>query len=260
MKKILIAFILSNIFLLANQFPILKSEDRVTNEIAEKSLAYFKEYKEWQIKGHKEWLEAEKKWLEHRKDKEGNKDYSRISPKYNPEITYEEYREKGYLTNWLVWQVNLEDTIWNTLIQVPQGTKMCGIETPEYKGGTGGKGTWDLKSRLDYIKEASRGRKMLPDEWISPLVLKYLNSTCQIDAILLGSKRDDNKIREEIEKIEKINAGLLHNSNDSTTGGGKLLLFFIAIACFFAFISGEILGKRTGSILFNLILFKWLSK
>ncbi|WP_418181404.1 hypothetical protein ACNSOL_11935 (plasmid) [Aliarcobacter lanthieri] len=265
MKNIFISFILLSGLSFAQQFPILKIEDRITNELIERSEKYFKEYQEWQKEEHKKWIEEEKKWK-----KLGNKDYSRVRPKMNPNITYEEYREKGYLGNWLVSQVDLEDTIWGKLITVPQGTRMCGDQAPKPNGGIGGRGTWDLESRLDFIKETSRGYKMLPDEWISSLELKYINSACQINSLIIGPDKDIKKLKEEVEKIEKINVGLADDTTDSGEffKGIKLALFLFIFLWFiaFGFRGFKFWGKKEKPqgkedySFFNYMMYKWWFK
>lgn len=240
MKKLFVIFLLIGEFLFGNQYKVLKIQDRVTNELVEKSEKDFQGYKEWLKEEDKKWLEAKK----------NNPSHSKISPRLNnPNISYEEYREKGYLGNWLIWQVDIEDTIWGKLITVPSSeSKEC------Y-----GKHIENKKQRLDFIKETSRGYKILPDEWISSLELQYINSACNINSSILGPNKDKNKLRAEIERIKHKNEGLGDNSKASFNGLG-LLFFMLILAWFFAFIFGGIAGRGANSMLFNIIMLKWLFK
>lgn len=251
MKKLFVIFLLIGVFLFGNQYKVLKIQDRVTNELVEKSEKDFQGYKEWLKEEDKKWLEAEK----------NNPRHSKISPRLeNPNISYEEYREKGYLGNWLIWQVDIEDTIWGKLITVPSsGSKAC------Y-----GKHIENKKQRLDIIKEISRGYKILPDEWISSLELQYINSACNINSLILGPNKDKNKLRAEIERIEKINAGLSNDTKDRDEffRGLKLALFMFIFLWFIAFgVKGfNFWGKKEKSqdsenySFFNYMMYKWWFK
>lgn len=286
MKKIIAILILLNGFVFSNttdvvtselvedfnNFRPIKKEYRVTSELVERAEKDFLGYKEWLKEHDKKWLEAEKKWLENRKGKEGHKDYSRSHPRYNPDITYEEYREKGYLGNWLRAQVDFKKTVWADLIKVPQGTRMCGDGEPEYRGGIGGRKTWDLKSRLDYIERNSIGNKLLPDEWITPVVLKYINSACQLDINILSLERDFNKIKAEVERIEKINNGEVKNKNKDAEEMFTGLKYAFVLFIFFWFIlfgfnGFKFWGKRKENVqvnsdnsLFNYMMYKFWFK
>lgn len=251
MKKLFVIFLLIGEFLFGNQYKVLKIQDRVTNELVEKSEKDFQGYKEWLKEEDKKWLEAKK----------NNPSHSKISPRLNnPNISYEEYREKGYLGNWLIWQVDIEDTIWGKLITVPSsGSKAC------Y-----GKHIENKKQRLDIIKEISRGYKILPDEWISSLELQYINSACNINSSILGPNKDKNKLRAEIERIEKINAGLSNDTKDRDEffRGLKFALFMFIFLWFIAFgVKGfNFWGKKEKSqdsenySFFNYMMYKWWFK
>jgi len=227
-KKLFYMLLIFSISLFASEPSILKIEDRVTNELVERSEKYFKEYKEWQIKEHNKWLKEEIEWK-----KLGNQDYSRIRPKLNPDITYEEYREKGYLGNWLVFQVDLEDTIWGELIKVPTAEQCKKASYLQNK-----------KSRLASIKEISRGHKMLPDEWITPAMLETMNSYCNFDTLALGPKYPD-----EEKKIDKA---------DQTFGLITTFVFFLTVLWLVSLLLGT--GKGSGSFLFNAMLLRWFFK
>ncbi|MCT7568479.1 hypothetical protein [Aliarcobacter butzleri] len=84
MKKIIYILLAFTIPLFSKEYPIVKEENRVTNELVER-------YK-------KQYLEDD----------------------------FEEARRSNLLSNWLVLQVRLEETIWADLIKIPQGTRMCG--------------------------------------------------------------------------------------------------------------------------------------
>ena len=259
MKKLFYILLIFSISLFANDPRILKIEDRVTNELVERSKEYFKEYKEWQIKEHNKWLKGEIEWK-----KLGNQDYSRVSPKFNPDITYEEYREKGYLGNWLATQVDLEDTIWGKLVKVPENSRLCGNATPVYAGGISGKGLWDLKSRLMAIGSS---RKYLPDELISKLELEYINTACTIDMLLLSDKK---KLKYAVEKMRKINAGLDNKTTDySDLIKGLVMAFFMFIFLWFVAFGSKGFDfskkeeKKEDNIdysLFNYMMYKWWFK
>lgn len=251
MKKLFVIFLLIGVFLFGNQYKVLKIQDRVTNELVEKSEKDFQEYKEWLEEEDKKFLEAEK----------NNPSHSKTSPRLNnPNISYEEYREKGYLGNWLIWQVDIEDTIWGKLITVPSsGSKEC------Y-----GKHIENKKQRLDFIKETSRGYKILPDEWISSLELQYINSACNINSSIIGPNKDKNKLRAEVERIEKINAGLAKDTTDVDEFlKGLILAFFMFV--FLWFIAFGVKGfnfwaKKEKSqdtenySFFNYMMYKWWFK
>lgn len=205
--------------------------------------------------------------LEDRVTNELVEKFSKQYPEHNIELD----REKGFLSNWLVWQIKLNETVWGKLIIIPEDSEMCKGKRVSYNGGIGGTGISNLESRLDFIKETSRGTKLLPDEWIGELELKYLSSTCVIDALLIGPGTDRKKLAEEVKRIDKINTGLINSVNtkdkkDFFSGlVFTIIIFSILWVMFFGFTgskNGNSANKEDmrDNSLFYFFMYKWWTK
>lgn len=247
MKKILIFLMIISGVVFADIAP-LPIEKRLTNEVVEMS----KEAYQGQIKNRIEW-EAERQRLA-----KTHPGHLKTTPFYDPSISYEEYRMEPGFSNWIRY-LKLEDTIWGKLVTVPVGTRMCGNDTPRPNGGGYARTTWDLKSRLDLIKSSSAGYRLLPEEWITPLMLEYINSVCYPSALLVSPRADISQLKKEVEKIRRINEGLPVKKESSSQGFGSLIVFLVAGWLFVIFIS---LFSRAGSssLWLNILLLRWWIK